>query len=143
MKSLLKLSFLISVVVCFSYIFCGHNDRLYERSFYNKGDSASSRLFPYKSSFDGSHLDVVDSVSYTRLVPNKEYTVDCGLYIRQFDNIACLYEDIPVVSSDGTHIKGSTTFVADGSDGVVNVLLKGGISQDVTGKMLVVYEKIR
>ena len=51
--------------------------------------------------------------------------------------------DIPAVSSDGTHIKGSTTFVADGSEGIVDVALKGDISQDVTGKMLVVYEKIR
>ena len=73
-------------------------------------------------------LDVVDSVKYKNLVPNKEYTVDCGVYIRQFDSQTGLYEDIPAVSSDGTYIKGSTTFVADNADGVVDVVLKGGVT---------------
>lgn len=143
MKSLLKFSLLVSVVVWFSYIFCGSNDRLLERGFYNKGDAVSSRWVSYKSSSHGLHLDIVDSVKYTRLVPNKEYTVDCGLYIRQFNSNTGLYEDIPVVLSDGTHMKGSTTFVADRADGIVRVALKGDITNDVADRSLVIYEKIR
>ena len=136
MKSLLKLSRLVSVVVgiCCGVVIYG---------FYKKSDSAIRSSFSYKSAFDGSHLDGVDSVKYVRLTPNKEYTVDCSVYIRQFNKDIGGYVDTPAVLSDGTHIKGSTTFVADGSEGIVDVALKGDISQDVTGKMLVVYEKIR
>lgn len=67
--------------------------------------------------------------------------MDCSVYIRRFNNDIGGYVDTPAVSSDGIHIKGSTTFVADGSEGIVDVALKGDISQDVTGKMLVIYEK--
>lgn len=138
MKSLLKLSFLISVVVCFLYILYYSNNRSFEDS-----DSVVNGLVSYKSSFDGSKLDVVNSVKYKNLVPNKEYTVDCGVYIRQFDSQTGLYEDIPAVSSDGTYIKGSTTFVADNADGVVDVALKGDVTEIATGKSIVIYEKIR
>ena len=50
---------------------------------------------------------------------------------------------LPAVSSDGTHIKGSTTFVADNADGVVDVALKGDVTEIATGKSIVIYEKIR
>ena len=138
MKSLLKLSLLVSVVACFVYVlYCNDNKSL------ENSDSVVNRSVSYKTSFDGSNLDVIGSVKYKNLVPNKEYIVDCCVYIRQFDSQTGLYEDIPAVSSDGTHIKGSTTFVADSTDGVVDVMLKGGIVGDIADKLLVIYEKIR
>ena len=88
---------------------------------------------------DGSST-VVDTVSYTGLIPGKEYTVTGTLHVKKTDDEGNVTEE--ALEVDGQPVTASTTFTPETADGSVDVTFTFDSTGIPDGTQLVAFESL-
>lgn len=97
------------------------------------GTSASDGADGDKKVVADTEATIVDTVTYSNLVPGKEYTVSGTLMVKSTGE--------PLLDADGNPVTGSTTFTPEAEFGTVNVTFTFDASA-LAGESVVVFEDL-